>query len=154
MLKERDSGLWQPAAPRTGLKCNSLSGLRWLGWEKPTERCVDTSSVRWWPVAVSRSHMEESSDGSLPIGSQRWVSKVEGQALNQAGMRWKRNVHVAGMRASTGKRNALVAEGHSGMRANEQKLSGSSGLVTGWRPQVAGGQEEEEVRKPTWTWRE
>lgn len=98
--------------------------------------------------------MEQSSDGSLPIGNQRRVSKVEGQALNQAGMTWKRNVHVAEMRASIGKGNALVAEGHSGMRANEQKLSGSSRLVTGWRPQVAGGQEEEEVRKPTWTWRE
>lgn len=82
------------------------------------------------------------------------MSTVEGRDLNQAGMRWKRYVHVAGMRGSAGEGNALVAEGHSGMRANKQKLSGSSGLVTGWRPQVAGGQEEEAVRKPTWTWRE
>lgn len=69
--------------------------------------------------------------------------ELEGEPLNQGGMRWKGNVHVAMVKGGPGERKALVAAGHSGMRVNEQKLSRSSSMVTGWRPQVSGGQEEE-----------
>lgn len=76
--------------------------------------------------------------------------ELEGESLNQGGMRWKGNVHVAMVKDDPGEGKALVAAGHSGVRVNEQKLSRSWSMVTGWRPQVSGGQEEE-LGKMTWT---
>lgn len=76
---------------------------------------------------------------------------MEGGPLNQAGMRRKGNLHVAGVKKGAGK--ALGAEGQSGMSGRAQKQRRFSGLVSGRRPEV-GGAQSEQVREPTGTWEE
>lgn len=97
----RGTRFGRPPATKRGSKCDSLcdQGLTWsgVGQEKPTKVCVEMSSEGRCLVAVPSSHTEEESEQILLVGGQRRLSEVEGGPLNQAGMRRKGNVHVAGV---------------------------------------------------------
>lgn len=111
VMRLRGMRLWQPPATRTGLKWDSLSGqgLRWLGWEKPSEVCVDMSSAGWGPVSVPLSHTGEESEWRLVVGRQRRLWEVESGPLSQGEVKGNRKVQVAGVKGHPGEEKALVA---------------------------------------------